>query len=120
VCAAIAARNPDAEIKFVDTVCLPSKDHQRALNRLLDQVEIMVVVGGRNSNNTRELVALCEERGVSAHHVQSASDLESRWFEGIDTVGLTAGTSTLDSTIDEVYSALLSMSVSRSAESVLV
>ena len=61
--AAVAARNPDAEIKFVDTVCLPTKEHQRALERLLERVEAVVVVGGQNSNNTRELVARCRERG---------------------------------------------------------
>jgi 4-hydroxy-3-methylbut-2-enyl diphosphate reductase len=104
--AAIAAQNPDAEIRFVDTVCLPTKEHQRSLERLLDEVEALVVVGGRNSNNTRELAALSAERGVPAYHVQGASDLDPAWFEGVETVGLTAGTSTLDATIDEVYDAL--------------
>jgi 4-hydroxy-3-methylbut-2-enyl diphosphate reductase len=106
---AVAARNPHAEICFIDTVCYPTKEHQRALERLLDQVEAMVVVGGRNSNNTRELVARCQERGVPALHVQSAADLDPNWFRGFETVGLTAGTSTLDSTIQEVHRALLEM-----------
>ncbi len=118
--AAIAAKNPDAEIKFVDTVCLPTKEHQRALERLLGQVDAMVVVGGRNSNNTRELVALCAERGIPAVHVQSSGDLEPRWFAGYQTVGLTGGTSTLDVTIDEVYTALMEISASiEPTESVL-
>ena len=104
-------RNPEAEIQFVDTVCLPTKEHQRSLERLLDQVDAMVVVGGRNSNNTRELVALCRERGVPAVHVQEASDLDPDWFAGVRTVGLTAGTSTLDTTIDEVHRALLELTV---------
>lgn len=103
---AIAAKNPQAEIKFVDTVCLPTKEHQRSLERLLEDVDAMVVVGGRNSNNTRELVSLCVERGVPAYHVQGAADVDAQWFEGVETVGLTAGTSTLDATIDEVYAAL--------------
>jgi 4-hydroxy-3-methylbut-2-enyl diphosphate reductase len=107
--AAVAERNPDADIRFVDTVCHPTKDHQKALETLLEQVEAMVVVGGRNSNNTRELVARCEERGVPAFHIQSAADLEPAWFVGVETVGLTAGTSTLDATIDEVYEALVAM-----------
>ncbi len=104
---AIEERNPHAEIRFVDTVCLPTKDHQRALERLLDQVEAMVVVGGRNSNNTKELVALCGERGVPALHVQNASEVDPSWLAPFETVGLTAGTSTLDSTIEEVERALL-------------
>ena len=103
---AIAAQNPDAEIKFIDTVCLPTKEHQRALERLLERVDAVVVVGGRNSNNTRELVARCREAGKPAFHVQSAADLDPAWFRDFATVGLSAGTSTLAETIDEVDRAL--------------
>jgi 4-hydroxy-3-methylbut-2-enyl diphosphate reductase len=105
--AAVAERNPGAVIRFVDTVCHPTKDHQQALEDLLEEVEAVVVVGGKNSNNTRELVARCREKGLPAYHIQSAADLNPRWFEGISTVGLTAGTSTLDATIEEVHQALL-------------
>ena len=103
---AVEERNPHAEVRFVDTVCLPTKDHQRALERLLERVEAMVVVGGRNSNNTKELVALCRERDVPAVHVQDATELDPAWFAPFEAVGLTAGTSTLDSTVEEVERAL--------------
>jgi 4-hydroxy-3-methylbut-2-en-1-yl diphosphate reductase len=106
VCEAVAAHNPDADIQFIDTVCHPTKDHQNALLKLLDQVDAVVVVGGRNSNNTRELAARCRENGVPSFHIQSADDLDPAWFSGLEIVGLTAGTSTLDSTIDEVHRAL--------------
>src|SRR5205823_11535330 len=88
----IAAKNPHAEIRFIDTICHPTKDHQAALLRLLDRVEAIVVVGGRNSNNTRQLVLRCQRHGLPTFHVQSAADLRSEWFDGIATVGLTAGT----------------------------
>jgi 4-hydroxy-3-methylbut-2-enyl diphosphate reductase len=104
---AVAALNPDAEIRFIDTVCHPTRDHQRSLEQLLEQVEAVVVVGGHNSNNTRELVARCREKGLPAYHVQGARDLEPDWFRGVRTVGLTAGTSTLDETIEDVYQALV-------------
>jgi 4-hydroxy-3-methylbut-2-enyl diphosphate reductase len=103
----IVAHNPGAEIRFLDTVCHPTKDHQQALDRLLEQVDAMVVVGGRNSNNTRQLVARCKEKGVPAFHIQEAAELQGPWFAGVQTVGLTASTSTLDTTITEVYEALL-------------
>ena len=103
---AVAQQNPHAAIRFIDTVCHPTKDHQKALEALLEQVEAVVVVGGRNSNNTRELVARCREKGVTAFHIQSAKDLDPAWFAGLETVGLTAGTSTLDATIEEVQRAL--------------
>jgi 4-hydroxy-3-methylbut-2-enyl diphosphate reductase len=106
---AVAQRNPHADIRFVDTVCHPTKDHQKALENLLDRVEAVVVVGGRNSNNTRELVARCQERGLPAYHIQSAADLDAQWFSGLESVGLTAGTSTLDTTIDEVYQRLVAL-----------
>lgn len=108
---AVTDRNPGAEVRFIDTVCLPTKEHQRSLERLLDQVDAMVVVGGRNSNNTRELAVLCRERGIPALHVQGPADLDPEWFAPYETVGLTAGTSTLDTTIDAVHQALLRLTV---------
>ena len=107
--ATLARLNPDADIRFIDTVCHSTKDHQKALERLLDQVEAVVVVGGQNSNNTRELVACCRDRGMATFHVQSAAELQPEWFAGFDTVGLTAGTSTLDETIAKVHEMLEAM-----------
>jgi len=107
--AAIEHKNRDAEIRFVDTVCKPTKDRQAALEDLLDRVGAMVVVGGRNSNNTRRLVARCEERGVPVCHVQKAADLDPAWFSPFETVGLTAGTSTPDEVIEEVCAALAAL-----------
>jgi 4-hydroxy-3-methylbut-2-enyl diphosphate reductase len=104
---AIAARNPDAEIRYIDTICLPTKEHQRSLGRLLERVDAVVVVGGRNSNNTRELVDLCRQRGRPVVHVRSPSDLDPAWFQGFAAVGLTAGTSTLERTINEVHRTLV-------------
>jgi 4-hydroxy-3-methylbut-2-enyl diphosphate reductase len=94
-------------VRLIDTVCLPTKERQRSLLRLIDRVDAVVVVGGRNSNNTKELVALCSGWGKPALHVQSVADLDASWFRGFRTVGLTAGTSTLGETIDEVHEALV-------------
>jgi 4-hydroxy-3-methylbut-2-enyl diphosphate reductase len=107
--AAIRAANPRADIRFIDTICQPTRDRQDAVVRLLPLVDAVVVVGGRNSNNTRELAALCRDRGVPAFHVQTAADLDAHWFRGCRVVGLTAGTSTLDETIEEVHRALVEM-----------
>jgi 4-hydroxy-3-methylbut-2-enyl diphosphate reductase len=107
---AIRAANPHADIRFIDTICQPTRDRQDAVVRFLPLVDAVVVVGGKNSNNTRELAALCRDRGVPAFHVQSAADLEPNWFRECRVVGLTAGTSTLDETIDEVRQALVTIS----------
>jgi 4-hydroxy-3-methylbut-2-en-1-yl diphosphate reductase len=109
--AAIVERNPHADIEFIDTICHPTKDHQKALERLMDEVEAMVVVGGANSNNTRQLVLRCQERGLPAYHVRGPEDLRPEWFDGVEIVGLTAGTSTLDATIAAVERALQQLPV---------
>ena len=104
--AQIRRLNPRADIRLVDTVCLPTRLRQRAMLDLLGRVEAVVVVGGRHSNNTRRLVELCQQHRVPVLHVESAVDLDPAWFAGVPTVGLTAGTSSLDETIDEVHRAL--------------
>ncbi|MEX0700973.1 MAG: 4-hydroxy-3-methylbut-2-enyl diphosphate reductase [Planctomycetales bacterium] len=107
--AAVRQRNPRAEIRFVDTVCQPTRDRQSAVERLCRQVELVVVVGGANSNNTRQLVELCRARGTPAVQVQSPRQLDPEWFRGLRTIGLTAGTSTLDETVEEVCAALCAL-----------
>jgi 4-hydroxy-3-methylbut-2-enyl diphosphate reductase len=109
IVAAIHSANPGADVRFVDTICQPTKDHQRALERLLERVEAVVVVGGKNSNNTKALVGRCRLAGARAWHVQTAADIDPSWFDGLEEVGLTAGTSTLEETITEVRRVLESI-----------
>ena len=110
--AAIRAANPHADVAFVDTVCAPTKARLEALERLLPRVDSLVVVGGRESNNTRQLVRRGEQEGVPTCHVQGVRDLEPAWFTGRRAVGLTAGTSTLARTVDEVHGWLLRLAAS--------
>ena len=91
----IEALNPQAEIHWVDTICQPTKDRQESLSELLEQVEAVVVVGGLHSHNTRRLAERCRQSGLATFHVQDATDLNPQWFVEFQTVGLTAGTSTL-------------------------
>lgn len=99
-------RFPNSEVRFVDTVCRPTKQRQEAAVSLARQCDVVVVIGGAHSNNTRELVATCLRLCPRVHHVQSAGDLRSEWFDGAQTVGITAGTSTPDSVIDEIEHAI--------------
>jgi 4-hydroxy-3-methylbut-2-enyl diphosphate reductase len=108
------AYNAAAELRFFDTTCSPTRDNQRALDELLPQVEAMVVVGGRNSNNTLELVAKCRSARKPTFHVQNADELKAEWFAGRECVGLAAGTSTLDATFDEVEARMLQLTTSLS------
>ncbi len=93
---------PRSEVHFIDTVCQPTKQRQTAAIELARQCDVVIVIGGEHSNNTRELVATCERYCLRVCHVQSAADLRSAWFTEHDTIGLTAGTSTPDETIAAV------------------
>ena len=106
ILASIRERNPGAEIRSIDTICSPTREHQEALEELFRRADVIVAVGGQRSNHTRQLVELALERGLEAHHVQGPGDLNPRWFSPDSVVGLTAGTSTLDETVDAVEDAL--------------
>jgi len=94
---------PESEVKFVDTVCQPTKDRQTALTELCRDCEMVVVVGGANSNNTRELAEKAESLGARSVRVERAADLQRHWFRGVRSVGVTAGTSSLDETVQAVF-----------------
>ena len=98
----IRQRFPDAEVRLVDTVCQPTKQRQHAAVELAQQCDALVVIGGPQSSNTRELVATCARYCPHVVRVESAGELERSWFAGVRTVGITAGTSTPDPTICEV------------------
>jgi 4-hydroxy-3-methylbut-2-enyl diphosphate reductase len=100
--AAMRRRFPTADIHFIDTVCQPTKDRQDALRSLAAETDVVVVVGGPDSNNSRKLTELARGLGRPAYQVASAGELRVEWFRGASVVGLTAGTSTPDRIIDEV------------------
>jgi 4-hydroxy-3-methylbut-2-enyl diphosphate reductase len=100
--ALIRQRFPHSDVRFVDTVCQPTKQRQHAAVELAQQCDVVVVIGGAESNNTRELVATCSRHCAQVHHVQTATELCEEWFFTAGTVGITAGTSTPDSVIDGV------------------
>jgi 4-hydroxy-3-methylbut-2-enyl diphosphate reductase len=93
---------PSSEVKFMDTVCQPTKQRQRAAEELAANSDVVVVIGGANSNNTKELVHTCSRFCAKVHHVQGPADLRGDWFAGAERIGLTAGTSTPDYMIEEV------------------
>jgi len=98
----IRQRFPNSVVRFMDTVCQPTKQRQTAAVELAQQSDIVVVIGGAQSNNTFELVRTCSRYCSQVYHVQTASDLRPEWFENARVVGITAGTSTPDSSIEQV------------------
>ena len=98
----IRRRFPHSDVRFLDTVCKPTKERQSAAVEMARQADVVIVVGGRSSNNTRELVKTCARYCARVHHVQTDADVRPEWFEAAEIVGLTAGTSTPDDVIDRV------------------
>lgn len=98
----IRERFPGSEVRFIDTVCQPTKQRQDSAIRLALSADVVVVIGGAHSNNTHELVSTCRKHCGRVYHVQTAEDLRAEWFGRADRVGMTAGTSTPDHVINEV------------------
>ena len=109
----IQERFPQSEVRFVDTVCQPTKQRQNAAVELAQKCGVVVVIGGAHSNNTHELVKTCLRFCKRIHHVQTAADLHDAWFHAEDIVGITAGTSTPDSVIAKVEEAIHALALSK-------
>jgi 4-hydroxy-3-methylbut-2-enyl diphosphate reductase len=97
------------EVSFVNTICQPTHDRQVAVHELADQVDLMIVIGGFNSSNTKKLVHVCTEKGIEAHHIESFDQLDKSWFAKKQHVGITAGTSTPENVINEVHVEILAI-----------
>jgi 4-hydroxy-3-methylbut-2-en-1-yl diphosphate reductase len=98
----IRRRFPQSDVRYLDTVCKPTKERQSAAIEMALQADVVLVVGGRSSNNTRELVQTCVRYCARVHHVETHADVCPEWFDRAKVVGLTAGTSTPDEVIDRV------------------
>jgi 4-hydroxy-3-methylbut-2-enyl diphosphate reductase len=99
---AIRDRFPEADVRFIDTVCQPTKDRQAALRKLTAESDVVIVVGGPDSNNSRKLTELARKLGRPSYQVANAGELRREWFDGVNVVGLTAGTSTPNHVIEGV------------------
>ncbi|MCA9852929.1 MAG: 4-hydroxy-3-methylbut-2-enyl diphosphate reductase, partial [Dehalococcoidia bacterium] len=105
----VLQRDRNFELHVVNTLCHATTGQQEAAAALARDVEVVVVVGGKKSANTRHLREVCEEQGTTAYHIESPDELQREWFEGIERIGLTAGASTPDYSIDETEARLREM-----------
>jgi 4-hydroxy-3-methylbut-2-en-1-yl diphosphate reductase len=111
--ALIRARFTESDVRFIDTVCLPTKQRQDAALELARRCDVVIVIGGANSNNTRELVNTCSRHCSQVHHVQTDADLRAEWFLTAQAVGITAGTSTPGDVVDRVERQILEFATER-------
>jgi 4-hydroxy-3-methylbut-2-enyl diphosphate reductase len=101
------------EVRAVNTICTDTHNRQSEVQTLAKEVEIMVVVGGKHSANTKHLADLAEHNGAKAYHIEDASELEASWFEGIEVAGLMSGASTPGWLVDQVEARMEELSSKR-------
>jgi (E)-4-hydroxy-3-methyl-but-2-enyl pyrophosphate reductase len=93
-------------ITVMDTICDSVARRQDEARELAGRVDLMLVVGGRNSSNTAQLALACEATGVSTHLIETASEIKPEWLDGVASVGITGGASTPDWLIQETIERL--------------
>ena len=104
-----------SELRVINTLCNATTSQQAAAQELARQVNLMIVVGGCDSANTRHLAEVCRGEGVQTHHIETADHIRSEWLAGRERVGVTAGASTPDSAVDEVVARLKEMAARHEA-----
>lgn len=98
------------DLRFVNTICFPTKRNQQQLKDLSEKCDVMVVIGSFTSANSKRLTQLAEERNDRSYQVTCVDDLNPDWFKDSDTVGITAGASTPDNIIEDVTTKIKSFS----------
>jgi len=91
-----------SEVKIFNTICSDTSKRQSATRSLIKDCDIMIVIGGKNSANTRRLWQICKESGVESFHIETELELEKKWFKGKKCVGITSGASTPDSMVRKI------------------
>ncbi len=92
-----------------NTICNATEIRQNAALAMASDVDVVIVVGGRESGNTKRLAELCGQRQPNTYHVECATELIHDWFDGATTVGVTAGASTPPEQIEAVVHAIQEM-----------
>ena len=95
------------EIRIYNTICLATSQRQQEVAELSRKVDLMIVVGGKNSANTSRLTEISLMNGTPTHQIESAQEIDETWLQAIEKVGITAGASTPDQQIDEIIQKLI-------------
>ena len=103
--------NDITEMRLINTLCHVTSNQQSAARELAQECEMMLVVGGRASANTRHLLEVVQAEGVRAYHIETADEIEAEWLRGVERVGVTAGASTPDSAVEAVVERVRELAV---------
>lgn len=95
-------RGDFSEIRIFNTICNDTSRRQKLTHNLLKECDVMIVVGGKNSANTRRLWQICKESGVDSYHIETEAELKKDYFRGRKCIGVVSGASTPDSMVKKV------------------
>ena len=102
IIAALRRRYPTAVGPKRDDICYATQNRQNAVKELAAEVDLVLVIGSRNSSNSNRLVDVTREMGVASYLIDDESSIEPAWLEGVDTVGITSGASAPESLVERV------------------
>jgi 4-hydroxy-3-methylbut-2-en-1-yl diphosphate reductase len=106
IVAALTSRFPEMSAPRKEDICYATTNRQQAVKAMADRCDLALVVGAPNSSNSRRLVEVAERAGCQrAFLVQRATDIDWSWFDGVKTLGITAGASAPETLVEEVVSA---------------
>ena len=94
------------EVRYFKTICYATDENQEAVHKLAPNVDVMIVIGGKNSSNTRKLFEIAKKYCDKSYHIENEKDLDINWFKPHYKVGVTAGASTPDWVINKVVDKL--------------
>jgi 4-hydroxy-3-methylbut-2-enyl diphosphate reductase len=99
---ALKRRFPQIEAPKKEDICYATSNRQWAVKALLDEIDVLLVIGSQNSSNSNRLVEVARAGGVAAHLVEDETGIDEAWFDGVETVGITSGASAPESLVARV------------------
>ena len=90
------------ELKVFNTICDATSVRQEEVKKIAKEVDLMIIIGGKHSGNTRRLAQISKALNPNTYHIEKADELKTEWFEGAENIGVSAGASTPDWIIKEV------------------
>lgn len=102
-------KNKFKEVKVFNTICRDASDRQASVKEVAKSSDLVLIIGGKNSANTRRLYDICSQLSVEAYHIESAKEVKKTWLKGKKQIALAGGASTPDWIIDEVKNKIKSI-----------
>jgi len=109
IISALKKRYPEIQGPAKDDICYATQNRQNAVKVLSKEVDLVLVVGAQNSSNSVRLLEVAQATGAAARRIESATELDPEWLEGVKNIGITAGASAPEDIVQGIVSGLQNM-----------